>query len=192
EGQQYSVDLARPELLRLTSIRRNQQETPLGEAIAAATSANMSTLVNSLRGLVYAAALGEPDSQASNGGQVWRRHRFGSTAPGTGAMAWRMATEEFGAGGWRLTGSLLGLDLALAPLALRRLDPTEMPADSAIGTMDRLTMSRTIALMDARAITDEARDAAAAALARGRGRVAGLAGHPEAAGAMAAEAAFSE
>jgi hypothetical protein len=193
EGQQYSVDLARPELHRLTSIRRRQQEASLGDAIAAATPDNMSALVNSLRGLAYAAALGEPDAQAAHGGQVWRRHRFGSAAPGAGDMAWQLATEEFGgASGWRLTGSLLRLDLALAHLALRRLDPTEMPAESAISAIDRRTLARTIAMIDAKAIGDEARDAAASALARGRARVAALAAHPETLDMIAGEAALSE
>jgi hypothetical protein len=192
EGQQYSVDLAHPELRRLTSLRRSQQETPLGEAIATATPDNMSSLAHSLMGLVYAVALGEPDSQASKGGQVWRRHRFSTGTPGTGYLAWRPATEEFGGGGWRLTGSLLRLDLALAHLTLRRIDPTEMPPESGIGTMDRRTLTRSIALMDPRTLSDAARDAAAAALARGRARVAALAAHPETLEAILAEAAVSE
>jgi hypothetical protein len=58
--------------------------------------------------------------------------------------------------------------------------------------MDRRTLTRTIALMDPREIGDEARDAAAGALARGRERVAGLAAHPEALDTIAGEAALSE
>ena len=192
EGQQSSVDLAQPELRRLTSIRRSQRETSLGEAIASATTSNMSSLVNSLAGLVYAAALGEPDSQAANGGQVWRRHRFSAAAPGAGDLAWRLAAEEFGAEGWRLTGSLLRLDLALAHLALRRIDPTDMPPDSAISSVDRRALARAVALIDPRTITDETRDAAAAAIARGRGRVAALAARPDTLGTMGAEAGLSE
>jgi hypothetical protein len=192
EGQQYSVDLARPELRRLTAVRRSQQETPLGVAIASATSANMSSLVSSLTGLVYATALGEPDSRAANAGQVWRRHRFGSAAVGAGSLAWRLATEEFGGAGWRLTGSLLRLDLALAHLALRRIDATDMPAESAISAIDRRALARAVALMDPRTLGDDARDAAAAALSRGRARVAALAAHPETLHAIALEAALSE
>ena len=192
EGQQFSVDLARAELHRLSATRRSQQEADLGQAIARATPDNMSALVNSLTGLVYAAALGEPDSQAASGGQVWRRHRFGAVEAGAGNVGWRLATEEFGAGGWRLTGSLLRLDLALAHLALRRIDATEMPGDSAISTVDRRTLAQSVVLMDPRAVTDEARDAAAAALARGRARVVALATQPQALDAIATEAALSE
>jgi hypothetical protein len=192
EGQPYSVDLARPELRRLTAVRRSQQEMPLGEAIASATSADMSSLVSSLTGLVYATALGEPDSRAANAGQVWRRHRFGSAAVGASDLAWRLATEEFGGAGWRLTGSLLRLDLALAHLALRRIDPTDMPAESAMSANDRRALARAVALIDPRTLGDDARDAAAAALARGRARVAALAAHPETLDAIAAEAPLSE
>jgi hypothetical protein len=70
-----------------------------------------------------------------------------------------------------------------------------MPAESAISINDRRTLAKTIVLMDSRAIAGErtdARDAAVAALARGRGRVADLARHPEALGAIAADAALSE
>jgi hypothetical protein len=194
EGQRYRVDLAESESRRLTSIRRTQQETPLGEAIAAATPRNLSALAHSLTGVVYAIALGEPDSQATGGGQVWRRHRLGgfSSSPVESAAAWRLATEVFGGDGWHLTGSLLRLDVALAHLALRRLDPTEMPPPSSLSTMDRRSLARAIALMNGRGLTDADRDGVAGALARGRARVAALAAHPGALDAVAAEAPLSE
>lgn len=194
EGQPYSVDLAQPEWRRLTLIRRGQQETALDEALASATPRNMSALSYSLAGLVYATAIGEPDSPALNGGPVWRRHRLGtaSQGPGESLVAWRTATEVFGAGGWHLTGSLLRLDLALAHLALRRLDPTEMPAPSSLSAMDRRTLAMTIALMDPREFSDEARDGVASALRRGRERVASLATRPEALDGIARDAALSE
>ena len=194
EGQRYRVDLAESESRRLTSIRKAQQETPLGEAIAGATPRNLSALTHSLAGVVYAIALGEPDSQATGGGQVWRRHRLGgfSSSPMESAAAWRLATEVFGGDGWHLTGSLLRLDVALAHLALRRLDPTEMPAPSSLSTMDRRSLARTIALMNGRGLTDADRDGVAGALARGRARVAALAAHPGALDAVAAEAPLSE
>jgi hypothetical protein len=192
EGQQYSVNLAHSELRRLTSIRRRQEESVLEDALATATPGNTTAVVNSLTALVYAMAMGEPDSPAANGGQVWRRHRLGASALGAADVAWRPAAEEFGGAGWRLTGSLLRLDLALARLRLRRLDSTEMPPESAISTMDRRALARAVALIDPRIIGDDARDSTAAALGRGRARIAGLAAKPDALDAMAAEAALSE
>jgi len=67
-----------------------------------------------------------------------------------------------------------------------------MPAVSALSTMDRRTLAMTVALIDPRAITDEARDAAAAALGRGRERVMGLAARPDTLDAIADAAALSE
>jgi hypothetical protein len=194
EGQQYFVGLAASELRRLTQIRRSQREPPLEEALRSATSRNLSVLASSLTALIYATAIGEPDSPAARGGAVWRRHRFGGATRDLmdSPISWRLATEVFGPDGWYLSGSLLKLDLALAHFALRRLDPTEMPAVSALSTMDRRTLAMTVALIDARAITDEARDAAAAALGRGRERVMGLAARPETLDAIADVAALSE
>ena len=58
EGERYSVDLAHPELRRLTVLRKRQQEPPLGDALATASVRNMSALSQSLTALVYALALG--------------------------------------------------------------------------------------------------------------------------------------
>ena len=194
EGQRYAVDLSQPELRRLKLLRRSQQEPPLGDALASATPRNLATLANSLAGLVYAVAMGPPDSQAAAGGAVWRRHRFGAdlTTAGESQMPWRSAVEVFGQGDWHLTGSMLRLDLVLAHLTLRRLDPTEMPARSLLSTMDRRTLARTVALINGRTLTDEARDAIAGALARGRARAGSLLASPEAVEAFATDAGLSE
>jgi hypothetical protein len=194
EGQRYAVDLSQPELRRLKLWRRSQQEPPLGAVLAAATPRNLAMLADNLAALVYAVAMGPPDSQAAGGGAVWRRHRFGAgtTMPGQSEMPWRSAVEVFGRGDWHLTGSMLRLDLVLAHLALRRLDPTEMPERSQLSTMDRRTLARTVALINGRTLTDEARDQVAAALARGRTRVASLVASPAGMDTIAAEAALSE
>jgi len=107
-------------------------------------------------------------------------------------VAWRLATEVFGAGGWHLVGSLLRLDVALAHLSLRRLDASEMPTPSLLSTTDRRTLAVSIALIDPRALTDGERDGVAAALARGRERLAGLKDHPGQLPVVAADAGLSE
>jgi hypothetical protein len=193
EGQQYVADLSATELRRVRLIRAEQEEERLDAAIALSSGRTLLPLARSLAGIVYASAMGEPDSAVAHGGTVWRRHRFTPGAagqPDTG-MAWRLATEVFGAGGWHLVGSLLRLDVALAHLALRRLDATEMPAPSLLSTTDRRTLAVTVALIDPRAVTDADRDAVASALARGRERIAGLT-DPGRLAAIAAEAGISE
>jgi hypothetical protein len=194
EGQRYAVDLSQPELRRLKLLRRSQQEPPLGGVLASATPRNLAALSDSLAALVYAVAMGPPDSQAAGGGAVWRRHRFGAgmTAPGESQVPWRSAVEVFGRGEWHLTGSMLRLDVVLAHLALRRLDPTEMPERSLLSTMDRRTLARTVVLINGRTLTDDARDKVAAALAGGRARVASLLASQAGADAIGADAGLSE
>jgi hypothetical protein len=194
EGQQYRVDLATPELARLTHLRGIQDEPPLDTAIAGATPRNLGALARSLAAIVYAGALGDPEGPAANGGPVWRRHRFNSYGSGEadGTAAWRLAHEVFGNDGWHLIGSLLQLDTALARLALRRMDATEMPAASVLSTNDRRTLAITVARMDSAAMRDSDRDEVAAAIARGRDRLRALAANPGAFEPLARDAALSE
>lgn len=194
EGQRYTVDLAATTFRRLVRVRREQQELSLDKALGAATPRDLTPLAQSLAGIVYATAMGEPDSQALNGGAVWRRHRFGPDALGQSdsGAAWRLATEVFGAGGWHLVGSLLRLDVALAHLALRRIDSTEIPGPSLLSTTDRRTLAISVALIDPQSITDAERDAVAGAIARGRERITDLPAHPGVFDAIAQDAGISE
>ena len=194
EQQQFRTDLARAERYRLSAIRTRQDETPLDAALAAATPREVTALAHSLAGLVYAYALGEPGGQASESGQVWRRHHLGGNASGQPGrpVAWRIAREEFAADGWRLVGSLLRLDVALAPLALRRLDSTTMPDASRLTTTDRRTLALSVALLDPRSTADAERDALAAALVRGRARAATLSRAPATLDGIADAAGLSE
>jgi hypothetical protein len=194
EEQRYVADLSASEAKRLARIRGDQAEDRLDAALAASGAHSLAPLAHSLAGIVYATALGEPGSAAVHGGGVWRRHRFTPDAagqPDTG-VAWRLATEVFGAGGWHLVGSLLRLDVALAHLSLRRLDATEMPAPSLLSTTDRRTLAISVTLIDPRAVTDAEIDAVAAAIARGRERIAGLREHPDALAAISADGGISE
>ena len=180
EDSEYVADLASAELRRLDRIRRRQGETPLDAAMAQARNGDADSLANSLAGLVYACALGEAEAAPINAGAVWKRHRFRGAVAATGGPAspWRLGTEVFTADGWYVAGSLLRLDLALAPLALRRIDTTEMPAPSHLSTSNRRTLASTIALIEPLSLTDADRDAIAAALARGRDRLSRLASAP--------------
>jgi hypothetical protein len=85
--------------------------------------------------------------------------------------AWRLPTEGHSGKGWRVSGSLLGLDVALARLSLRRLDAGTMPPEPRLVSAERQTASVSVALINPLAMTDAGRDEIAAALARGRARV---------------------
>jgi hypothetical protein len=194
EGQRFHVDPADAELRRLSMLRRAQRETPLDTAFLMAVPQQFAALARTLAAIVYADALGDPGGQAAGAPEPWRRHRFAgneSSRPGR-PIAWRTATEVFAPDGWHLAGSLLGLEVALAPLSLRRLDATQMPAPSILSTMERRTAAMSVALADRRLLTDDDRDAIAAALARGRARAAGLSANPADLDAIVRTARVSE
>jgi hypothetical protein len=192
EDSDYIADLAPAELRRLLRVRRRQAEMPIDDALARARNGEAGPLAASLAALVYACALGD-DGASASAGAVWRRHRFRGALASQGAplSAWRLAAEVFAPEGWHVAGSLLRLDLALAPVALRRLDATEMPAPSQLSTSDRRTLATTIALIDPQRLTDADRDAIAAALARGRERIQRLATAPDDLDRVAKDAALS-
>ena len=194
EAQLFRADLASPQLRRLTTIRGRQEEPSIEKVLASATAPDLGALAHSMTALVYADALAEPDGQLAAAGAVWRRHRFEGNHGGEAGrpVAWRIASEVFAPDGWHLAGSVLRLDLALAPLALHRLDATEMPMPSLLSANSRRTLALSVALIDPRALADEDRDAIAAALARGRARVAALATDPSGFEAAAADAGLSE
>lgn len=194
EGRRFRADLSTPERRRLTTLRENQQEPAIEKILASATARNPGALAHSMTALVYADALGEPDDQPAAAGAVWRRHRFDGNHGGDSGLpiAWRMATEVFAPTGWHLAGSVLRLDVALAPLLLRRLDSTEMPTASLLPAGSRRTLALTVALIDPRALADDTRDAIAAALSRGRARAAALTTDPSGFEIAAADAGLSE
>jgi hypothetical protein len=89
-------------------------------------------------------------------------------------------------------GSLLGLDVALGRLALRRIDPTAMPQEPKLGIQQRVALSVTASLLTPLAMTDAARDEIAAALGRGRARVEALSADDAEVEKVAREAGLSE
>jgi hypothetical protein len=195
ERRRYRVDLGTAEVGRLMRIRSAEGEVPLDRALTdVGSQAGLRNLAYSLAGFVYAAAIGDPDSPAVSGGPAWRRHRFRGEGPAAGAddTDWRIATESFGETGWRLTGSLLALEVALPRLALRRLDATDMPQPSRVSTSDRRALSLTIALIEPRRLTDDKQAAIAAALERGRQRARSLPSAPASLPDVARDAGLSE
>ena len=107
-------------------------------------------------------------------GNVALRHELGASGLAVMRSAWRLPTETHTTKGWRVAGSLLGLDIGLARLALRRLDSTAMPPEPHMVIAERQTASTTVALLNPVAMSDAGRDEIAAALARGRARLEAL------------------
>lgn len=172
EGLDYHVDLFAGEHARLKRIREQIESPGLDAALAADDPDKIS---DALLTLVYTPALGDPEGPALLGGDVAQRHNFGLVGPAglrRDFVAWATPKEQVGDGSpWHVEGSILGLDIALARLALRRIADNEMPVAPTINLNDQLTFARTVMTINPRALLDADRDRIVAAITRGRARV---------------------
>ena len=171
EGLKYRLDLASAEHQRIMEIRDQLESPGLDAALA---SGQPQQIADALMAIVYAPARGDPTGPALLGADIITRHDFGLNAPATSraGLAWALPRDHVGDGmPWRVQGSLLGLDLGLARLALRRLSDNEMPVEPTINLNDQLTIARTTLAMNPRALTDASRDRIVESLARGSARV---------------------
>ncbi len=151
-----------------------------GKAAAAATPLSALAddwLAAGLMSFAYAFDLGNPDGTVLMGGDVSRRHDFGFDAR-DGEERMRLAWTEphalsEAAIPWHVRGSVLGLDVSLAKLALRRIDSGEMPPPPTLPSPDADTFMRSVALINPFDLKDAERDAIVATIERGRARAAG-------------------
>jgi hypothetical protein len=189
EGLTYTVDAVAAEHDRLKALRDMVPSPGLDPALAAERPRE---LVDALTALVYVTALGDPEGPASLSPDVGRRHDLGLT--GTMVVRdeqpWAPPEERQGYGPWRVHGSLLSLDLALSRLYLRRVADQQMPAAPTFTLNDLATLTRTGVGMVPSDLLDDHRDEIAAAIGRGRARLA-AAGTLEELDALAAEARVS-
>jgi hypothetical protein len=131
-------------------------------------------LGHALVSLAYAADMGDPDGPALLAGNVALRHDFGLARRDGDArrIAWASPRQDFRPGvPWHIVGSIIGLDVAMATLNLRRLDLDRPFGAPALSSIERDGLAVTVTLMDALRLTDEDRDAIAEAVGRGRARV---------------------
>jgi hypothetical protein len=136
-------------------------------------------LGNSLVSFAYAADIGDPDGAPMLAGNVALRHDFGfmrHDVAGRVRGAWAMPRQDFMPGiPWHVTGSLLGLDAALAPLLLRRTMSDGLADAPKVSSVEREAFAAAVSLMDSPRHTDRDRDAIAAAVSAGHERVRQLA-----------------
>lgn len=192
EGLEYRVDLFAAEHARIKRIREQIESPGLDVAIA---SGDADQIVSALLALIYAPALGDPEGPALLGGDVAQRHNFGLVGPAgvrRDLLAWSLPKEQVGNGApWHLEGSILGLDVALARLALRRIADNEMPVAPTINLNDQLTLARTVMTLNPHALADRDRDQIVASIARGRARLAAAGSNLDALTRLASEAQLS-
>lgn len=132
-------------------------------------------LARALLSLTYAIHIGDPDGTVLLAHDVSHRHDFGfSLKDGEfrSRVVWAVPRQEVAPNTpWHVSGSLLGLDVALSSLALRRVSadhPLEAPK---LTTNARESFATSVALLNPRALRDEDRDAIADHIERGRRRL---------------------
>jgi hypothetical protein len=133
-------------------------------------------LARGLMELAYAVALGNPERASIPADEAARRHDFGvHYAAGRRAAAWALPTAGvISPVGWRAAGSVLGLDVALAEFSLVRISSRPPPRRPSLDDDHRRGLVETVALVEGRSLTDSDRDAIAAALRKGRQRLAAV------------------
>lgn len=126
----------------------------------------------------YAMNIGDAEEATRLAGTVGRRHDFGFGEKVEGfrlRAPWSEPVQIIDRGvPWHVTGSLLGLDLALSNLGLRRMATDGVPEAPVLRSAERDTFSKTVALLNPLDLQDHERDELVAAIERGRTRVAGL------------------
>ena len=133
-----------------------------------------------LLSIAYAADVGDPEGTVLLAADVSHRHDFGFGAKDSDLrmrQVWSMPRQDVTPGiPWRVSGSLLGLDVALAPLALRRLNFERVLEAPKLTTNQRDVFAVSVALLNPYDLRDADRDRIADAIDRGTRRVAELSG----------------
>jgi hypothetical protein len=141
-------------------------------------------LGEALLSIAYAADLGDPDGAVLLADDVSRRHDFGFGARDSDARArtpWAVPHPDVTPGvPWHVSGSVLGLDIGLAQLALRRVNVDRVLEAPKLTSNERETFALSVSLMNPFALRDPDREVIADAVERGRARVAALARDGEA------------
>jgi hypothetical protein len=150
-------------------------DEPLRLSRARETAGDLDPVLDVLAGRLlaawaYAPHLGDAADQSL--GDPSLRHEFGLRAQGPLNRVRRWETAWPGDTEGRVRGSLLGLDAALARRSLRRLSSDGLPAEPKLSANEMRAMQLTVALSDARRLTDATRDRIAAAVASGASAVA--------------------
>jgi len=131
-------------------------------------------LARGLMTFAYAAALGSPDRVAISAGDAANRHDFGLRAVGPPPRrAWQVsvAGADF-ASGWRVIGSLLGLDVSLAPFSLVSLSSRPPVRKPTMTDGDRQALTEAVPLVSPASLLQADADAIVTAIRRGRARLA--------------------
>jgi hypothetical protein len=184
EGTQYRVDLAAAESIRLERLLGERQRTFLADALGQRGAAADEAWGRGATQLAYAVALGQTDRVAVSIGELAGRHDFGfHVEPTHNFGPWTLPVADVSAHGYRVGGSLLGLDTALAEFSLTRVSTKAPPRKPSVSSEERAVYAETVALVEPSRLSDNDRDTIARALNAGRVRI-GSVNSPEEAAAL--------
>lgn len=177
-AEKNEIAAIRDALQTLEEIKRANDLPDARKAGAQLTAVSDVMLAEALLSLVYALDLGDPEGTILIAGDPSSRHDFGYGLAGHDARVkamWNVAVTETRNGPSHLVGSALALDIAMAPLSLRRITTDRVPEAPMLNLVQRDGFAATVAIMDPRLLTDEDRDEIATRVERGRLRVNALA-----------------
>jgi hypothetical protein len=156
------------------SIRNNDARRAARLAPAILETVDM-VLADALLSLAYAADIGDPEGAALLARNVALRHDFGfgrKDADLRARISWSVPRQDFLPGiPWHVTGSVLGLDIAMASLTLRRISPDLIADAPRLPSNEREAFAIGLTAMAAHDLTDRDRDAIVSAIRNGRSRV---------------------
>jgi hypothetical protein len=148
-------------------------------------------LAQSLMSIAYAADVGDPDGAVLLADDVSLRHDFGLGVKDVEMRqkaAWSVPRPEVNPGvPWHVSGALVGLDIGLSQLALRRLNYERVLEAPRLTSNERDTFALSVSLLNPFDLRDADRDRIATAVDRGRSRVASTIGDSAALDAIAEE-----
>jgi hypothetical protein len=131
-------------------------------------------LARGLLELTYAIALGQPERAWVTAGDVAKRHTLG-IRPASRQPAWELPAITTGLRpGFGLSGALLGLDVALADLALVRLSSKPPPRRPMLADVKRRAFIQAVPLVEPAWLTDADMQRVVTAMRKGRERAAAL------------------
>jgi hypothetical protein len=160
-------------------LQRAAREGDLGAAQRVVSALRLladDLLARGLKELTYAAAMGQPDRAPISADTAANRHDFGlQILGGHRTGPWRLPISGGDpVRGWRVTGSVLALDVRLSEFGLVRLSTKPPKRRPTLNDEDRRAFVESVALVEPARLTDEARDGIAAAIRAGRTRLAAV------------------
>ncbi len=147
-------------------------------------------LAETLLSWAYAVSIGDADSPVLLVGDVAQRHDLGigRVEHQRSHLEWARPRQRIAANvPWHVAGSLLGLDVALSPQILRRVNTDRVVDAPTLSTNERESFAMAVALLNPFELRDPDLDAIGDAVSRGRQRLASLGEDSEALELIVAE-----